>query len=401
MRELAVQEIHASPDDAWMAELRRTSTGDLRSSFGNVVLLLSYDASYGTRLRRDEMRGVVSLDSDEVSDATVSGIRVDLEKRFAITPRDADTAKAIELVAGRNGFHPVRDSLSALVWDGERRLDSVAIKILRVEPDVEEESALVGLLVRRWFISLVARPFMPGCKVDTALILQGAQGVGKSTFFRELAREFFSDTEMALDKDAMMQLRGAWIYEWAELENVTRRQEVARVKAFLTSREDKYRPPFGRAPVSVKRSGVIVGTTNREDFLCDPSGSRRFWVIPVRGVDLERLRSCREQLLAEAVAAYRSGEPWWLSESEEVRRAELAARFADADPWDEDVLAYAERTDAVRTRDVLVDVLGVTLERIDRRADMRVANILRRHGFTPRQFRMDGRKGRFWCKPKP
>lgn len=342
---------------------------------------------------------MISLGAEEVTDATISNIRVDLEKRFEITPRDGEAAKAVEFVASRNGFHPVRDLLSSLVWDGTRRLDDVSRLTLQVAPETEEEAVLLSLLVRRWFLSIVARPFEPGCKVDTALILQGAQGIGKSSFFREIARDWFSDTEMALDKDAMMQLRGAWLYEWAELENVTRRHEESRVKAFLTSREDKYRPPFGRAPVTVKRSGVIVGTTNREDFLHDPTGSRRFWVVPVGTIDLERLRAERDQLLAEAVAAYRTGEPWWLSEAEEELRAELAARFADVDPWEADVLTYAERHETVRTRDVLLNALNFTLDKIDRRADMRLASILRRHGYAPRQTRFDGQKGRFWCRP--
>lgn len=397
-RALLACEATPSQSAPWMSHLRRTDKGEPRATFGNIVLLLGSDSNYAGKLRRDEMRGVISLGPEEVTDATISEIRVDLEKRFGMTPRDAETAKAVEFVASRNGYHPVRDFLASLAWDGKRRLDSVAREILRASPETDEEAALLALLVRRWFLSIVARPFEPGCKVDTALILQGAQGIGKSSFFREIARDWFSDTEMALDKDAMMQLRGAWLYEWAELENVTRRHEESRVKAFLTSREDKYRPPFGRAPVTVKRSGVIVGTTNREDFLHDPTGSRRFWVVPVGIIDLERLRAERDQLLAETVAAYRTREPWWLTEAEEEQRAELAARFADVDPWESDVLAYAERQETVRTRDVLLNVLQFSLDKIDRRADMRVASILRRNGYTPHQARLAGQKGRFWCR---
>ncbi len=395
---IAARSPNGDHDAPWMLGLRRSARGEVRPTFGNVVLLLSHDPVYAARLRRDEMRGVVLLGADEVTDAAISEMRVDLEKRFEITPRDGDVAKAVELVAARNGFHPVRDFLQTLRWDGVRRLDSIAAEILHAPSETEDESALLALLVRRWFLALVARPFDPGCKVDTALILQGAQGVGKSSFFREIAGEHFSDTEMALDKDAMMQLRGAWIYEWAELENVTGRQEVARVKAFLTSREDRYRPPFGRATVTVRRSGLIVGTTNREDFLCDPSGSRRFWVVPVGRIDLDQLRRDKDQLLAEAVAAYRAHEPWWLNESEELARAKLAARFADVDAWEADVLEYAEQHPSVRTRDILVHALHVSLDRIDRRADMRVANILRRNGYVPRQVRVEGQKGRYWCR---
>jgi predicted P-loop ATPase len=150
--------------------------------------------------------------------------------------------------------------------------------------------------------------------------------------------------------------------------------------------------------VTVRRSGLIVGTTNREDFLSDPSGSRRFWVVPVGRIDLDRLRREREQLLAEAVAAYRAGELWWLNEAQELARAELAARFADVDAWESDVLQYAETRESVRTRDILSNALNFSVDRIDRRADMRVANILRRNGYVPRQVRVEGQKGRYWCR---
>jgi hypothetical protein len=398
LRAVAARSTDENDAAPWMLDLRRSDRGEIRPTFGNTVLLLSHDPGYSGRLKRDEMRGVVLLGAEEVTDAAISEIRVDLEKRFEITPRDSDVAKAVELVAARNGFHPVRDFLQTLRWDGVRRLDSIVTEVLCAPAETEDERALLTLLVRKWFLALVARPFDPGCKVDTALILQGAQGVGKSSFFREIAGDHFSDTEMALDKDAMMQLRGAWIYEWAELENVTGRQEVARVKAFLTSREDRYRPPFGRATVTVRRSGLIVGTTNREDFLCDPSGSRRFWVVPVGRIDVARLRREREQLLAEAVVAHKGGEPWWLTEAEELARAKLAARFADVDAWEADVLEYAGQHGDVRTRDILVHALHFSLDRIDRRADMRVANILRRNGYVPRQLRVEGQKGRYWCR---
>jgi predicted P-loop ATPase len=307
-------------EQAWLSELRRTPKGDVRLSFGNVVRILAHDPKYAGELRLDEMRGTVMLGAAEMTDAAVSTIRVDFENRYAIQPGDAETARAVQLVASRNAFHPVREFLAQLKWDGVPRLNDVASQILRVRCDSGEELALASLLLRRWFICLVARPLAPGCKVDTALILEGAQGVGKSTFFRTIAGEWFSDTEMALDKDAMLQLRAAWIYEWAELENVTSRQSVSRVKAFLTSTEDKYRPPFGRTPITVKRSGVIVGTTNTQDFLHDPSGSRRFWVVPVGPIQVGLLRQQREQLLAEAVAAHTAREHMWLTEDEESRR---------------------------------------------------------------------------------
>jgi len=278
-----------------------------------------------------------------------------------------------------------------------RRLDRVASDILDVRAESDEERDLLSLLLRRWFISLVARPLCPGCKVDTALILEGAQGIGKSTFFRIVASDdWFSDTEMSLDKDALMQLRGTWVYEWAELENVLGRNTVSRVKAFISSTEDKFRPPFGRTPISVKRSGVIVGTTNNQDFLHDPSGSRRFWVVPVGSINPVPLRSQREHLLAEAVAAYRKGERYWLDDAEEVRREALASRFTESDPWEELVLEFAQRQEYVKTNEVLLQAIGLPLDKLTKRDEMRVSHILRRNGYGPGRSRLDGKVQRYW-----
>jgi predicted P-loop ATPase len=387
LRELRRRAAGELADRSWMLGLRRTEKGELKASFANVVQILTHDTEYAGKFRQDEMRGVVSLDGHELTDAAVSKIRVDLELRYGIQPTDPETARAVQLVSSQNAFHPVREFLASLSWDGTARLERVATDFLRIRAECEEEVAIASLLVMRWLVGLVARPFEPGCKLDTALILQGAQGAGKSTFFRVIGGEWFSDTEMALDKDALMQLRGAWIYEWAELENVMGRHTVARVKAFLTSTEDKYRPPFGRNPVTVKRSGVIVGTTNNEDFLHDPTGRRRFWVVPVGRVDVERVRAEREQLLAEAVAAWRRGERRWLTEEEEMKRESLAQRFVETDPWEERVLEFAERQDKVRTSDVLLQGLDIPIDKLSRRDEMRVANILRRSGYEPRQMR--------------
>lgn len=398
MRELERRISSGTTERAWMADLRRAPKGEVKASFGNVVLILTHDPRYAGRIRQDEMRGSVVFADLEMTDAIVSGIRVDLENRYSIQPADAETARAVQFVASRNSFHPVRDWLLTLKWDGVPRLHRVARDILRVRADCDEEAELSTLLVRRWFICLVARPLEPGCKVDTALILEGAQGIGKSSFFRVIAGDWFSDTEMALDKDAMMQLRAAWIYEWAELENVMSRQSVSRVKAFMSSTEDKYRPPFGRTPVTVKRSGVIVGTTNDQDFLHDPSGSRRFWVVSAGQVDLAMLRQQRELLLAEAVAAYRIGERRWLNDAEEARREALSSKFLETDPWEDRVIEYAGRQEVVRAHDVLLQALNVSLDRLTRRDEMRVTQILRRNGYQRRQSRLEGKVQRYWVR---
>jgi predicted P-loop ATPase len=201
---------------------------------------------------------------------------------------------------------------------------------------------------------------------------------------------------MALDTDGLMQLGGSWLYEWGELENMFGRNTTSRIKQFITSDRDKFRPPFGRVPITVLRTSIIVGTTNLDSFLHDATGSRRFWVVPVATVDLALAREWREQLLAEAVVAFRSGEQHWLTDAEEHARQEFVAQFNETDPWEEPVLRYAEQQPHVRLPDVLHDVLNIALDRQARREEQRVAAILRRGGWEPVQRRIKGNKQRLW-----
>jgi len=383
--------------DAWMTDLGRNKEGRLLRSFRNVCTILQHDNAYAAALRFDEMNSTVSLGKDEMRDSGISAIRLDLDERYGIAPSEADAVRAVQYIAERNRFHPVRTYLQALAWDKTERIVQVAERILNVRTESEDEAALLGVLVRRMFISFVARPLQPGIKVDTVPILVGRQGCGKSSFFRTIAGPWFSDTDMPLDKDGMMQLGGSWLYEWAELENMFGRNATSRIKQFISSPSDKFRPPFGRATITVLRTSVIVGTTNLDSFLHDATGSRRFWVIPIGAVDLVLLREWREQLLAEAVAAFREGEQHWLTDDEERRRQEFVSQFNETDPWEEPVLRYADQqAEYVRISDVLHDVLNLPLDRQARREEQRVAAILRRSGWEPAQRRIQGNKLRLW-----
>src|SRR5581483_5455081 len=159
--------------------------------------------------------------------------------------------------------------------------------------------------------------FMPGCKADHCLILEGPQGRGKSTALRALAGDDFFTDQMPRDlssKEASLACAGTWIIEFSELEGLMHREsQVEAVKAFLTRTEDRYRPPYQRHSISIPRQCVFTATTNRDTYMYDESGNRRFWPARVMNIHLRMLENDREQLWAEAVHAQRDeGEEWWL-----------------------------------------------------------------------------------------
>jgi putative DNA primase/helicase len=243
------------------------------------------------------------------------------------------------LVAQQHRYHPVREFLSRLEWDGVSRIASVLEEILGVEP-----TELSQAMMRAWFISAVARPMKPGCKVDHVLILVGPQSLGKSQFFVELAGpKWFSDSVIDIqNRDFYLLLRRVWILEWSELESMQRARHQDAAKAFITSAVDVYRAPYARATESVPRTSIIVGTTNDPSFLSDPTGNRRYWPIAVkRELNLTRLAEWRDQLWAEAVVAFKKGEKWWLTSTMEGRLSEQQEDFEQVDPWTEPILTAA------------------------------------------------------------
>lgn len=218
----------------------------------------------------------------------------------------------LEAVASRNRFNPVTEYLGGLAWDGVPRIGSWLVDYCGAE-----DNTINRAYARKWLIAAVARAMRPGCDVHSVLVLQGEQGVGKSTAFKVLGGSWFSDSPVAIgEKDGMQIVHSAWIFELAELASLSK-ADANKAKAFFTSREDTFRPPFGRVAETFQRPSVFAGTVNDDEILTDPTGSRRFWVVPVLGkMDTAGLRAVRDQLWAEAAAAFTKGEQWWLSETE-------------------------------------------------------------------------------------
>ena len=203
--------------------------------------------------------------------------------------------QAIQTIAQDHPFHPIRDYLNGLHWDKVPRIDYWLTLYMSVEP-----SRYVAAVGAKWLIGAVARVFKPGCKNDTCLVLEGPQGLLKSTALRTLAGSGFADEIADLGtKDAALQLRGVWIIELAELDAIGR-AEASRIRHSPGRTTSRYRPPYGRHPIEVPRK-VFAGTVNHDDYLGDETGGRRFWpVVRCGKVEIEDLRQYRDQLWAEA-----------------------------------------------------------------------------------------------------
>jgi predicted P-loop ATPase len=247
--------------------------------------------------------------------------------------------QAIETVARDRSFHPVREYLVSLHWDGVRRLDTWLTTYLGAT-----DSPYARAVGPRWLISAVARIFRPGAKADCALILEGPQGIKKSTALSVTAQPWFTDRLSDLgSKDAAMETKGIWIVEIAELDTMTR-AEVSAIKAFMSRTHDRFRPPYGKRLVDLPRQCVFAGSINPEGgYLKDATGGRRFWPVVCGQIDIEALTRDRDQLWAEACQRFRDGEPWWLETPELnfLASEEQADRY-QGDAWEEPIRAYLQ-----------------------------------------------------------
>lgn len=323
-------------------------------------------------------------------------------------------------IAAERMFHPVRDYLCALSWDRKPRLDNWLIYYLGAEPGVPatdpayaRDMAYLRAIGPRWLISAVARVMSPGVKADCVLILEGDQGLRKSTALRVLGDPlekgwFTDDMEELGSQNSAMQAAGVWVIELSELSSLKRAQ-IDKVKAFLSRQVDRFRPPYGRQIVEQPRQCVLCGTVNPEEYLTDPTGNRRYWPARCTAIDLDALRRDRDQLWAEAVARFRRHERWWIDSIEEpeltAAAGEHQAMRTESDSWDAPLAEYLRNPVIIETTiaELLSGPLGIADKaRWDRSAQTRIGTYLRRHGWYIHQIRSGPRRGeRVYRRPEP
>jgi predicted P-loop ATPase len=301
--------------------------------------------------------------------------------------------QAIDVRAYECRFHPVRDYLEALQWDGKLRLAGLFPVYFGAEASPYAEQ--VGMM---FLVSMVARIFDPGCKADHMPIIEGPQGALKSTACRILGAEWFSDNlpDVAAGKDVSQHLRGKWLIEVAEM-HAMGKAEATLLKAFISRTHERYRPSYGRKEVIEPRQCIFIGTTNREVYLRDETGGRRFWPIKADRIDTQALLRDRDQLFAEAVASYRDGVSWWPDRDFERKyiMPEQAERY-EADTWEETIGAFIEVRTKVTIGEVARDALRIETPRIGTADQRRIAAALEQLGW--KRLPKDWKGIRWWTK---
>lgn len=391
----------------WEAMLLRAPKGLPFGHEQNVIIALTHALEWDGALGFDEFQQKVTLHRPPPWDSNASfiagkAVPEDFDVRVAawcqghfINTNPSIAYRAIGVVARERRYHPVKDYLGALEWDRRPQLDAWASYYLGVE-----DSPYARAVAARWMISAVARIYRPGVKADHVLVLEGSQGLLKSTALRVLGEPWYTDEISDLgSKDAAMQTAGIWIIEISELASMSHGQ-VGKIKDFLTRTTDRFRPPYGRSVVEQPRQCVFAGSVNLDQYLHDETGARRFWPLGCVRIDVKALQHDRDQLWAEAKMRYEAGNSWWLHEPGLIGDAadEQEGR-RQADPWQAKIEDYTQGKPYVTVREILYSCLrvgadqygAIDVSKWQQRDANRVAACLRALKWKREQVR-DGKK---------
>lgn len=349
----------------------------------------------GSELRYDEFARRMLIDGRYLDDAEVMDLWFGVRERFGLRPAKEFFFDVVAAMARRNSFHPVKDYLAGLSWDGVGRIDGWLVQYCAAE-----DNPYVRAVGRLMLLAAVKRVHEPGCKFDEMVVLQGAQGCGKSSALKMLAvhDEWFTD-EFPLtandSKQVIEQASGHWIMESAELKGM-RKAEVEHLKAFLSRSRDKARMAYGRLPEEVPRQFIIVGTTNAERFLIDDTGNRRFWPVSVGKVDLEAFERDRDQLWAEAAhlalahnASLRLDPELYEAAAREQAAREIENPFLE--PLQE---ALGDLTGKIKCGDIR-ELLGIAPERYNQTHKTNLGRAMQELGWGRKKLRHGGTL--CWC----
>jgi hypothetical protein len=333
---------------AILGTLELDSEGEgVKSTPHNIYKVLTGDPIFGKNVRFNELFKQIEMLTEPFASTAPNSlsqkVQIYLDAFWQMKGvTRADIESQLAMIARDNPFNPIAEYLRSLTWDGVERLTTWLVEYCGAEDT--EFNRRAGTM---WLIAACARGVCPGSKVDNVLVLEGPQGIKKSTCFAVLAGPWFSDTPLAIgNKDSYMVSGSRWIIELAELASL-RASETEAQKAFLTAKVDSYRPPYGKVLEEFKRFAVFAATTNDDEYLPDPTGNRRYLPVRVTRCDAIRLQQDRDQIWAEAYHRYMSadlapelahsqapGERWWFeTEEEQDMAAKVVSKRRPENLW--------------------------------------------------------------------
>lgn len=422
----AVETVAEKP---WLSNMILSQTGDsIIACLHNAAVLFREDPAWKGVLCYDVFRrgkakrrpiprfGLDELSADYVeqsdykrpeawSEMDTTDARIYLQQSGIMLSLE-DTRAALDRVAFETPYHPLQEYLKGLKWDGKKRIDRFFETYLGAGKQPPEYLRGVS---RMFLLSMVARAMQPGCKVDYMPVVYGFQGDSKSMAFEVLAGgdEFFSDDLPSIGEHNVrtsMHLRAKWLIEVAEMDAFNK-AEVETLKSFISRKREKYTPLHAREEVDEPRTCVFCGSTNEPEFLKDATGNRRYWPIRViRIMDVEGIRRDRDQLFAEALAAFQAGEPWWPTTEFRKNYAEIEqAASLERDPREHAVWKWLQgrrkegfTVEKTHGLEVWVEALQGNASQFDPGKARQVGRLLNIMGFT----RHNDGNSRLW-KPPP
>lgn len=329
-------------DESWIDQLETDKTGKCLNTIANAIIVLENDSLVKDCIKYNDFDKRIVLNRSlpwrklrpyeaVITDSDDAGFRNYFEQVYGITV-DKKISDAIDIVSKRHQFHPVRDYLNSLEWDGEERLGRLLIDYLGAE-----DTKYTYTVTRKAFIAAVTRIMCPGVKFDHVLTTSGIEGAGKSFLLQQMGMGWHSDSFGSLqNKEAVEQVQGVWLMEIGELFGLKKAESEA-IKLFLSKREDRFRVAYGRRVEVFPRQCVFFGTTNEDMFLKDPNGNRRFWPVKINpdeavfNVFKDLTQEVVDQQWAEAYEAHKAGERLFLTKELEDEAKKMQRQFREQD----------------------------------------------------------------------
>ena len=367
---------------------REDGTSAVLCRVHNLILILENDDAWRGKLKINEFSQQITHNGQEWTDAKVAELKAWLEKNWINGDvRTSVIHEAVEAVANRHTYHPVKEYLLGLHWDGIERLPNFFTDFCGTPftPYIEA----VG---RSLFVSAVARILSPGSKVDTMLVLEGTQGAGKSQLVLALfGVQFHMEvTEAPGSVDFCQSLRGRWCCEFGEMAAFGK-ADKNRIKQVLSQVQDTYRASYARNSRTYPRQNIFIGTTNKDDWGDDETGLRRFLPVKCIEINVAGAKDIKDQLWAEAVHRLRQGETWYNIPDAD---REQEARYQQ-DVWEERIAEWLAHRDRTTVLEVMEDCLLLKSDRQGKSEQTRVGNILRRLKWVRKQGSNGDRKRYF------